>query len=65
MTVRLPARAAEASAPPAVMLGPVTLVSDDEGQWAEMQEPVARLALTGSLMALVAGAGFEPATFGL
>lgn len=41
----------------AEMLGQVTLVSDDEGgQWAEMDEPAARVALAGSLMGVVAGA---------
>lgn len=39
------------------IVGPVTLTRDDEGQWAEMEEPVARLALTGSTPStLVAGA---------
>lgn len=31
------------------LLGPVTLVRDALGAWAEMEEPVARLALTGSV----------------
>ena len=49
----------------AELLGQVTLVSEGEEQWAEMEEPAARVALAGSLMGVVAGARFELATFGL
>jgi site-specific DNA recombinase len=50
----------------AEMLGPVVLTRDDEGAWAEMEEPAERIALTGSSpMGVVAGARFELATFGL
>jgi site-specific DNA recombinase len=43
----------------AELLGPVTLVRDDEGDWAEMEEPAARVALAGSTpLTVVAGAGF-------
>jgi DNA invertase Pin-like site-specific DNA recombinase len=43
------------------MLGPVTIVHDDEGTWAEMAKPADRLlvqAMGGSLK-VVAGAGYE------
>ncbi len=48
------------------MLGPVLIGRDaDTGEtWAEMEKPAERLALNGSPI-LVAGAGFEPTTFGL
>jgi hypothetical protein len=48
------------------MLGPVLIGRDAEtGEtWAEMKKPAERLALNGSPV-LVAGAGFEPTTFGL
>ncbi|NCT85457.1 MAG: recombinase family protein [Comamonadaceae bacterium] len=48
------------------MLGPVLIGRDaDTGAtWAEMEKPAERLALNGSPV-LVAGAGFEPTTFGL
>lgn len=49
-----------------VMLGPVVLTRDDTGDRAEMEEPAARFALTGSTpVEVVAGARFELATFGL
>jgi len=51
----------------AEMLGPITIVRDEEGTWAEMAKPADRLlvqAMGGSLK-VVAGAGFEPTTFGL
>jgi DNA invertase Pin-like site-specific DNA recombinase len=38
------------------MLGPVTLLRDDAGDWAEMEEPAARVALAGSPVGVVAGA---------
>ncbi len=47
------------------MLGPVTLLRDAAGDWAEMDEPAARVALAGSPVGVVAGARFELATFGL
>lgn len=40
------------------ILGPVLLVRDEEGQWAEMEEPAARVALAGSPLGVVAGARF-------
>jgi len=41
----------------AEVLGPVTLVRDDVGDWAEMEEPAARVALAGSTpLTVVAGA---------
>lgn len=41
----------------AELLGPVTLVRDEGGDWAEMEEPAARVALTGSTpLTVVAGA---------
>ena len=48
------------------MLGTVLIGRDaDTGAtWAEMEKPAERLALNGSPV-LVAGAGFEPTTFGL
>ena len=51
----------------AELLGPVVIGCDDEGKaWAEIEEPAGRLAVAvGGSMGLVAGAGFEPATFGL
>lgn len=50
------------------LLGPVTVVRDDDGTWwAEMQNPAEQLAAAGGISSLsvVAGAGFEPTTFGL
>ncbi|MEY2656069.1 MAG: hypothetical protein RLZZ524_3097 [Pseudomonadota bacterium] len=38
------------------LLGPVQLVRDAAGAWAEMEEPAARLALAGSPVGVVAGA---------
>ena len=38
------------------LLGPVTLVTDEAGAWAEMEEPAARVALAGSPLEVVAGA---------
>lgn len=38
------------------MLGPITLTRDDDGDWAEVEEPAARLALAGSPVEVVAGA---------
>jgi site-specific DNA recombinase len=50
----------------AEMLGPVTLVRDAEGDWAEMEEPAQRMLVAGSTpLEVVAGARFELATFGL
>ena len=51
----------------AEMLGPVTIVRDDEGTWAQMAKPADRLLLQamGGSLKVVAGAGFEPTTFGL
>ena len=51
----------------AEMLGPVTIVRDDQGTWAEMAKPADRLLLQtmGGSLKVVAGAGFEPTTFGL
>ena len=51
----------------AELLGPVMIGCDDDGKaWAEIKEPAGRLAVAvGGSMGLVAGAGFEPATFGL
>ena len=47
-------------------LGPVVLRRDEEGDWAEMEEPAQRVALAGStLLTVVARARFELATFGL
>ena len=41
----------------AELLGPVTLTRDDTGDWAEMEEPAARVALAGSTpLTVVAGA---------
>lgn len=41
----------------AEMLGPVTLTRDEEGDWAEMEKPAARVALAGSTPpTMVAGA---------
>jgi hypothetical protein len=47
-------------------LGPVLIGRDaDTGEtWAEMEKPAERNALSG-FHVLVAGAGFEPTTFGL
>lgn len=39
------------------LLGPVTLTRDDEGDWAEMEEPAARVALAGSTTPLTVVAG--------
>ena len=49
------------------LLGPITLRRDDDGvAWAEFEEPAERLMLAnGESLGLVAGAGFEPTTFGL
>ena len=51
------------------MLGPVEIGQDPEtGElYAEMEEPAARLIVTANepVPGRVAGAGFEPATFGL
>lgn len=38
------------------LLGPVELVRDAEGDWAELEETAARLALAGSPVGVVAGA---------
>jgi hypothetical protein len=38
------------------LLGPVELVRDAEGDWAEVEEPAARVALAGSPVEVVAGA---------
>jgi hypothetical protein len=41
----------------AVIVGPVVLRRDSEGEWAEMEEPAQRLALAGSsLLTVVARA---------
>lgn len=50
------------------MLGPITLVRDEDGAvYAEMKNPAEQLLAVGGVMplTLVARAGFEPATFGL
>jgi site-specific DNA recombinase len=49
------------------MLGPVLIGRDaDTGEtWAEIEKPAERLLLLGGSPGLVAGAGFEPTTFGL
>jgi site-specific DNA recombinase len=50
------------------LLGPVVIGVDEQGSWAEMEKPAERLLLQaagGGSLGLVAGAGFEPATFGL
>ncbi len=50
------------------MLGPITLVRDEDGAiYAEMKNPAEQLLAVGGVMPLtvVARAGFEPATFGL
>lgn len=51
----------------AEMIGTVTVVHDDSGIYAELEEPAARMlvACAGKSLGLVAGAGFEPTTFGL
>lgn len=41
----------------AELLGPVTLTRDAEGDWAEMEEPAARVALAGSTTPLTVVAG--------
>lgn len=38
------------------IVGPVTLVRDADGDWAQMEEPAARIALAGSPLEVVAGA---------
>lgn len=38
------------------MLGPVALVTDESGQWAEVEEPAQRVALAGSPSGMVAEA---------
>jgi site-specific DNA recombinase len=48
------------------ILAPVRLTRDEEGDWAEMEEPAQRLRVAGSTpLTMVAGARFELATFGL
>ncbi len=48
------------------LIGPVVIGADDDGTWAEIEEPAERLAVAvGGSMGLVAGARFELATFGL
>ena len=48
------------------ILGPVTLTRDQQGDWAQMEEPTQRVMLAGSTPStMVAGARFELATFGL
>ena len=50
------------------MLGPVTIGRGEDGEvFAELEEPAERLlaAVAGESLGLVAGAGFEPTTFGL
>ena len=50
------------------MLGPITLVQDEDGTvYAELKNPAEQLLAIGGVMPLtvVARAGFEPATFGL
>ena len=48
------------------VLGPIMLRRDEEGDWAEMEEPVQRVLMTGSTpLTMVARARFELATFGL
>ena len=50
------------------LLGPITLVREDDGAvYAEMENPAEQLLAVGGVMPLtvVARAGFEPATFGL
>ncbi len=49
------------------MLGPVLIGRDaDTGEtWAEIEKPAERLLLLGGSLKVVAGAGFEPTTFGL
>jgi site-specific DNA recombinase len=53
----------------AEMLGPVTLLRDQETgeNFAELDEPAERLLVqaVGESLKVVARAGFEPATFGL
>jgi hypothetical protein len=49
------------------MLGPVTLARDADGvTWAQMNNPAEQLLVAGGMsLTVVAGAGFEPTTFGL
>jgi site-specific DNA recombinase len=49
------------------MLGPVVLLRDAEGvTWAQMTNPAEQLLAAGGVsLSVVAGAGFEPTTFGL
>jgi site-specific DNA recombinase len=51
----------------AQIIGPVTLESKEDGTWAVLEEPAERLLLqaVGESLNVVAGAGFEPTTFGL
>ena len=48
------------------MLGPIVVNKDADGvTWAEMTNPASQLAAGGVSLTVVAGAGFEPTTFGL
>jgi hypothetical protein len=48
------------------ILGPIRVIENDAGVWAEVETNQALMLKAADLsMRLVAGAGFEPTTFGL